>query len=111
MIASPIVGWVGNKLNSVRWLCMGTGFLNLIGFVMYACLGAFPQPRRYWMILARFIVGIAAGSVTLCITYISKATTTAERTTFVSINAFVATIGFIVGPGISLIMFFLLYIY
>ena len=40
-----------------------------------------------------------AGSVTLCITYISKATTSKERTTFISINALVSTIGFIVGPG------------
>ena len=39
------------------------------------------------------------GSVTLCITYISKATTAKERTTFIAINALVSTIGFIVGPG------------
>jgi hypothetical protein len=37
--------------------------------------------------------------VTLCITYISKATTAKERTTFIAINALVSTIGFIVGPG------------
>jgi hypothetical protein len=37
--------------------------------------------------------------VTLCITYISKATTANERTTFIAINALVSTIGFIVGPG------------
>lgn len=65
LISSPIVGWLGNKLGSVRWLCMLTGVLNLIGFVLYACLGALPQPRRYWMIVARFIVGIAAGLIVL----------------------------------------------
>jgi ceroid-lipofuscinosis MFS transporter 7 len=78
---------------------MMTGMLNMIGFVLYACLGDLPQPRKYWMIFARFIVGVAAGSVTLCITYISKATTAKERTTFIAINALVSTIGFIVGPG------------
>lgn len=63
LISSPIVGWLGSKLGSVRWLCMMTGVLNLIGFTMYACLGAFVEPRRYWMILARFVVGIAAGKI------------------------------------------------
>ncbi|XP_057380546.1 major facilitator superfamily domain-containing protein 8-like [Daphnia carinata] len=101
LISSPIVGWLGNRLGSVRWLCMTTGLLNMMGFVMYAILGDLPQPRRYWMIFARFIVGVAAGSVTLCITYISKATTAKERTTFIAINALVSTIGFIVGPAVQ----------
>ena len=61
LISSPIVGWLGNRFGSVRWLCMLTGVLNMIGFVLYACLGGLPQQRRYWMIFARFIVGIAAG--------------------------------------------------
>ncbi|XP_046639325.1 major facilitator superfamily domain-containing protein 8-like [Daphnia pulicaria] len=101
LLSSPFVGWLGNKFGSVRWLCMTTGLLNMIGFVLYAVLGDLPQPRRYWMIFARFIVGVAAGSVTLCITYISKATTAKERTTFIAINALVSTIGFIVGPAVQ----------
>ena len=63
LISSPIVGWLGNRFGSVRWLCMLTGVLNMIGFVLYACLGGLPQQRRYWMIFARFIVGIAAGKL------------------------------------------------
>ncbi len=61
LLSSPFVGWLGNKFGSVRWLCMTTGLLNMIGFVLYAVLGDLPQPRRYWMIFARFIVGVAAG--------------------------------------------------
>ena len=80
---------------------MFSGLLNLIGFILYACLGGLPQPRKYWMMAARFIVGLAAGAITLCITYVSKATTTKERTTFISINALAQTLGFIVGPVIQ----------
>jgi hypothetical protein len=42
-------------------LCVITGLLNVLGFSLYASVGALPEPRRYWMIVARFIVGIAAG--------------------------------------------------
>ena len=61
MISSPFFGWLGNRWNSVRWLCVITGLLNVLGFSLYASVGALPEPRRYWMIAARFIVGIAAG--------------------------------------------------
>jgi hypothetical protein len=126
LISSPLVGYVANRWKSVRLLCILTGILNVIGFALYASVGALPQPRKYWIIMARFIVGFAAGansstwipwiifcnvnliftgSVTLCIMYISKATTLAERTTFISMNAFVQTVGFILGPG--LIQYFL----
>lgn len=54
---------------------------------------------------------IKIGSVTLCITYISKATTAKERTTFIAINALVSTIGFIVGPGYNCFCQTLFHIY
>jgi len=99
LISAPIVGWLSNRWNSVRWLCITTNLLNSVGFIIYASLSVLPQPQKLWMVASRFIVGIAAGSLTLCITYISKATTSKERTTFISINAFAQALGFIIGPG------------
>jgi len=101
LISSPLFGYLANRSKSIRMLCIATGLMNVLGFSLYASVGALPQPRRYFMVAARFIVGIAAGSITLCISYISKATTTAERTTYISINALVMTLGFVLGPVIQ----------
>ena len=62
LISSPLVGYVANRWKSVRLLCILTGILNVIGFALYASVGALPQPRKYWIIMARFIVGFAAGA-------------------------------------------------
>jgi len=101
LLSAPVVGWLSNRWNSVRWLCIFTNLLSSGGFIIYASLSTLPEPQKVWMLVSRFIVGIAAGSMTLCITYISKATTSKERTTFISINAFAQALGFIVGPMIQ----------
>jgi len=101
LLSAPIVGWLSNRMGSVRWLCIVTNLLSSSGFIIYASLSTLPQPQVLWMIVSRFVVGLAAGSLTLCITYISKATTSKERTTFISINAFAQALGFIIGPVIQ----------
>ena len=52
------------------FLCRSAGLMNVLGFSLYASVGALPQPRRYFMVAARFIVGIAAGlcsSIRFCL--------------------------------------------
>jgi len=101
LLSAPLVGWLSSRWNSVRWLCMATSLLNSVGFMIYASLSVMPGDQKYWMIFSRFIIGVAGGSLTLCIAYISKATTSKERTTYISSNSFAQAMGFIIGPVIQ----------
>ena len=58
---SPLMGFLGNKIGSIRYLSMFTMGLLCAGFVFYACIHALPPPRKYYLVIARFIIGAAAG--------------------------------------------------
>lgn len=58
---SPLLGYMGNKLGSIRILSMISTLVLASGFVLYACVSALPKPRRWHLFTARFLVGAAAG--------------------------------------------------
>ena len=62
LISSPLLGWLANRWNSVRWLCVSANLMNAIGHIVYGSILFFPGPQKYWMIVSRFIIGISAGS-------------------------------------------------
>lgn len=61
LISSPILGYLGNRFGSVRYLTMTTMSILCLGFIFYACIHALPPPRKWYLIVARFLVGAAAG--------------------------------------------------
>lgn len=114
---SPLMGYLGNRFGSVRWLSMITITILCGGFVFYACIHALPQPRKYYLVIARFIIGAAAGTFhfadcyelplivsfsgtnTLCYSYVAAATTVKERTVAFSLFNLVMSSSFVAGPG------------
>ena len=60
-VFSPLMGYLGNRFGTIRYLSMFTMALLAVGFVFYACIHAFPPPRKYYIVAARLIVGAAAG--------------------------------------------------
>lgn len=64
-VSSPLTGYLGNRLGSVRW---PIAFLQLVlagSFVFYACVSAIAGPRRWYLFASRFLVGVSGGKVRL----------------------------------------------
>ena len=125
MILSPLLGIVIDKLKSVRLVCMVLSLLftgddydrvefynkdqktkkNLGGNVFYAMLGAFPEGEvkiRMWMMLvARVIVGSGTTINSAARFYVTASTLLSERTTHIALFSLFQTLGFILGPGVS----------
>ena len=69
VIFSPIFGYMADKLGGIRFLSYGCGMLFAVGNLFYANISLIPktsnvinQPRLFFMIFARLIVGIGTGS-------------------------------------------------
>ncbi|XP_057380716.1 major facilitator superfamily domain-containing protein 8-like [Daphnia carinata] len=99
---SPLLGFLGNKFGSIRILSILSTLVLTAGFVLYACVSALPGPRRWYLFAARFLIGAAAGSITLCFSYIASATTVKERTTAISLFSLAGSTAFVFGPVIQL---------
>uniref|UniRef100_A0A182SHI1 Major facilitator superfamily (MFS) profile domain-containing protein n=1 Tax=Anopheles maculatus TaxID=74869 RepID=A0A182SHI1_9DIPT len=98
MIFSPLVGWWGNRLGSIRLPLLCSLALFSIASGIYACLELFPTHQKYWMLYSRFLIGVSSSSVAVCRSYLSAATKVKERTGAVSMVSLAQTLGFIVGP-------------
>lgn len=100
LIGAPYFGYWANhwKYKSIFFL---SGFLKVVGNLMYA-FADFPGGRRdFFMLEARLLVGLGAGNMALCNAYVSQATTLDERTQAMAMLAATGGIGFIVGPLIG----------
>uniref|UniRef100_A0A182JXE3 Major facilitator superfamily (MFS) profile domain-containing protein n=1 Tax=Anopheles christyi TaxID=43041 RepID=A0A182JXE3_9DIPT len=98
MIFSPLVGWWGNRLGSIRLPLLCSLAMFSIASGIYACLELFPTHQKYWMLYSRFLIGVSSSSVAVCRSYLSAATKVKERTSAVSMVSLAQTLGFIVGP-------------
>uniref|UniRef100_A0A2M4AJY3 Putative transporter/transmembrane protein n=3 Tax=Anopheles triannulatus TaxID=58253 RepID=A0A2M4AJY3_9DIPT len=98
MIFSPLVGWWGNRLGSIRLPLLCSLALFSIASGIYSCLELFATHQKYWMLYSRFLIGVSSSSVAVCRSYLSAATKIKERTSAVSMVSLAQTLGFIVGP-------------
>ncbi|XP_053680404.1 major facilitator superfamily domain-containing protein 8-like [Anopheles nili] len=98
MIFSPLVGWWGNRLGSIRLPLLCSLGLFSIASALYSCLELFPVHQKYWMLFSRFLIGVSSSNVAVCRSYLSAATKNEERTGAVSMVSLAQTLGFIVGP-------------
>uniref|UniRef100_A0A336LET2 CSON008035 protein n=1 Tax=Culicoides sonorensis TaxID=179676 RepID=A0A336LET2_CULSO len=101
MIASPLVGWWTNKQKSSRVPLICTMILFAFASIMYATLEAFTSHHKYWMLIARILIGISSANIAICRAYLSAATTVKERTTAVSLGSLAQVLGFVVGPAMQ----------
>lgn len=61
MLFSPLVGWWGNKLGSIRMPLIAALAMFSIASGIYSSLEVFTESRKYWMLWARFLVGVSSG--------------------------------------------------
>lgn len=107
MLFSPLVGWWGNRMGSIRipLLCSITIFTA--ASAMYASLELFPSHAKWWMFVARFLIGVSSANIAVCRSYLSAATRLEERTGAVSMVSLAQILGFIIGPGLQTSVTFL----
>ncbi|KAB7501031.1 Major facilitator superfamily domain-containing protein 8 [Armadillidium nasatum] len=101
LIFSPIVGYLGNRLGKIRYVCYVTVVFFVIGNVIYALLPYmdFSENSVYIiMICSRFLVGISSSNITLCRSYLASSTTVEERTKRISYVSAAQSLGFVLGP-------------
>lgn len=101
MIFSPLIGWWGNRIVSIRLPLMFSLTLFILSSACYSMLEIFPSHHKYWMLGARFFVGVSSASIAVCRSYLSAATKLKERTGAVSMVSLAQVLGFIVGPGLQ----------
>ncbi|KAG8237890.1 hypothetical protein J437_LFUL017898 [Ladona fulva] len=101
MLFSPLVGWWGNKLGSIRLPVIVSLGLFTAASAGYSLLEVFPSHHKYWMVATRFLVGISSASIAVCRSYVSAATMVKERTSAISMVSLAQTLGFVIGPGLQ----------
>ncbi|KAK7871617.1 hypothetical protein R5R35_001804 [Gryllus longicercus] len=101
MLFSPLVGWWGNYLGSIRIPSLFSLALFTLASGIYSTLELFPSHHKYWMLGARFLVGVSSANIAVCRSYLSAATTLKERTGAVSMVSLAQVLGFIVGPALQ----------
>ena len=64
VIFSPILGWLSDKLNGVRWIGIGTSVVFIIANILYAILSVFPtnDGRYAALLISRFLTGATSGN-------------------------------------------------
>lgn len=93
MIFSPIFGYWANKSKTIRTPFIVSLSIFCIASGLYSSLDLIKTNTKYWMLLSRFLVGIASADVVICRSYLSAATTLKERTKAVSILTLAQTLG------------------
>lgn len=62
MLFSPLFGYWGNKIKSVRVPLFCSIAIFAVASAMYSTLEYFPTATvKYWMLLSRFLVGVGSG--------------------------------------------------
>ncbi|XP_055379060.1 major facilitator superfamily domain-containing protein 8 isoform X1 [Condylostylus longicornis] len=101
MIFSPLFGWWGNRLNSIRVPMYCSLTLFTIASATYSSLEFIPTYTKYWMLGSRFLVGVSSANVAVCRSYLSAATRISERTKAISMISLAQVMGFVIGPGLQ----------
>lgn len=93
MIFSPVFGWWANKMPSIRIPFIVSLAIFCAASALYSSLDLIENNVKYWMLIARFFVGVSSANVVICRSYLSAATTLEERTKAVSILTLAQTLG------------------
>lgn len=104
MIFSPLFGWWGNKLGSIRIPLLCALAVFTMASATYSSLDVFSSHVKYWMFGARFMVGVSSANIAVCRAYLSAATKIKERTHAVSMVSLAQVLGFIVGPALQAVV-------
>uniref|UniRef100_A0A8C4WE53 Major facilitator superfamily domain containing 8 n=1 Tax=Gopherus evgoodei TaxID=1825980 RepID=A0A8C4WE53_9SAUR len=107
MIASPLFGLWSNYRPRREPLVVSIA-ISVAANCLYAYVHLPTSHNKYYMLVARALVGFGAGNVAVVRSYIAGATSLTERTSAMANTSACQAIGFILGPGTtSLISLFL----
>ncbi|CAF3327467.1 unnamed protein product [Rotaria sp. Silwood1] len=112
LIASPIIGYIANRTNNNKLPLVISTALIVVANLLYAYIQSinnFVFSNKWWIMLARFIMGIGAANSTIMRSYASSATTVSERTNVMANLSAYQGVGFILGPLIQALFAFLSY--
>uniref|UniRef100_A0A1I8GXH1 MFS domain-containing protein n=1 Tax=Macrostomum lignano TaxID=282301 RepID=A0A1I8GXH1_9PLAT len=101
LIASPILGLLFNVMKQARIPILISLVISLFGSALYAYVHIFPTNRRFVLLVARFVIGLGAGNGAVIRSFVSGATTVAERTEVMAKVSICQSLGFIVGPAVQ----------
>ncbi|KCV71508.1 hypothetical protein H696_02452 [Fonticula alba] len=95
-ISSPPFGYWYNHRSARGPYIFGMCFIFFGSVLYFLCVG------KWMMFFARLIIGIGAGTATVCRTHVAVATPVDNRTGAMALVAAAQAVGFIIGPAFSL---------
>nr|KAF6481081.1 major facilitator superfamily domain containing 8 [Molossus molossus] len=98
MVASPVFGFWSNYRPRKEPLIVSI-FISVAANCLYAYVHVPASHNKYYMLVARGLVGFGAGNVAVVRSYIAGATTLQERTSSMADTSACQALGFILGPG------------
>uniref|UniRef100_A0A8C0IVB5 Major facilitator superfamily domain containing 8 n=1 Tax=Chelonoidis abingdonii TaxID=106734 RepID=A0A8C0IVB5_CHEAB len=98
MIASPLFGLWSNYRPRREPLLVSIA-ISVAANCLYAYVHLPTSHNKYYMLVARALVGFGAGNVAVVRSYIAGATSLTERTSAMANTSACQAIGFILGPG------------
>nr|XP_060166329.1 major facilitator superfamily domain-containing protein 8-like [Globicephala melas] len=99
MVASPIFGLWSNYRPRKEPLTVSI-FISVAANCLYAYVQVPASHNKYYMLVARGLVGFGAGNVAVIRSYIAGATSLQERTSSMANTSACQALGFILGPNI-----------
>ncbi|CAH0682898.1 unnamed protein product [Spodoptera exigua] len=101
LVFSPLLGLWANRAGSARAPLLATLALFVLASVLYAELHLTRPYAKYWMVFARFLVGVSSANIAVARSYLSAATLVGERTRAVAVVSLAQVLGFVVGPALQ----------
>lgn len=101
LLFSPLVGLWANRSGSSRAPLLATLALFVLASVLYSHLHLTRPHAKYWMVFARFLVGVSSANIAVARSYLSAATLVEERTRAVAVVSLAQVLGFVVGPALQ----------
>ncbi|XP_044537159.1 major facilitator superfamily domain-containing protein 8 isoform X5 [Gracilinanus agilis] len=98
MVASPLFGLWSNYRPRKEPLVISI-FISVAANCLYAYVHVPPSHNKYYMLVARALVGFGAGNVAVVRSYIAGATSLQERTSAMANTSASQALGFILGPA------------
>uniref|UniRef100_A0A8C9M0J6 Major facilitator superfamily domain containing 8 n=1 Tax=Piliocolobus tephrosceles TaxID=591936 RepID=A0A8C9M0J6_9PRIM len=98
MVASPIFGLWSNYRPRKEPLIVSI-FISVAANCLYAYVHIPASHNKYYMLVARGLLGIGAGNVAVVRSYTAGATSLQERTSSMANISMCQALGFILGPG------------
>ncbi|XP_055528939.1 major facilitator superfamily domain-containing protein 8-like isoform X3 [Wyeomyia smithii] len=93
LVLSPVLGWWSNRLPSVRVILVPLLLSFIAGELVYAIADEIKSQQKYVLLLSRVLIGISMVVCAIYRSYISAATTLAERTRTTSYLSLAHTTG------------------